>query len=240
MAMERRLGIDGCHAGWFAVAVEGDGALRWRCTGTLADLLAMERGVGLALIDIPIGLAEGDRECDRLARRRLGCRRGSVFAPPARDTLAARDYREALRINREHAGRGLSLQSWNIVPKIREVDALLQAQPALRGRLRESHPELAFAALNGGQPMPHNKRHCQGREERLCVLESRLPRVRAFLAEVLAATRRRDVAADDVLDATVLSVLARQGAERLATLPAQPPQDETGLAMEMVFWSGEK
>ncbi len=238
--MGDRLGIDGCAAGWFVAALGEDGEIRWRCERTLVELLQGERRPWLALIDMPVGLARGARECDRLARARLGARRSSVFSPPARATLAARDYAEALRLNRQHAGTGLSKQAWNIVPKIREVDALLQAQPALRGRLRESHPELAFASLNAGEPMAHNKRTVQGREERLQVLEARLPAARRFLEDVLASTRRREVAADDVLDALVLAVVAREGEGRLATLPAQPPRDETGLAMEMVYreWEG--
>jgi predicted RNase H-like nuclease len=227
-------GIDGCRGGWFAVVLEDAGGRAWHLYPTLAELLAAAGTFRLALIDIPIGLAGGARECDRLARCRLGARRSSVFSPPARATLAARDYREALRLNRRHAGVGLSKQAWNLVPKIREVDALLQSDHRWRRRLRESHPELAFAYFNGGVPMRHNKRTAEGRRERLRVLQGRLPEAGTMLEDVLNRTRRRDVQPDDILDAMVLAVLARAGKGDYLTLPVSPPVDETGLAMEIV------
>ncbi len=229
------LGIDGCRAGWIGVGIDAQNVVRWAVSPDLKGLLIGEPAFALALVDIPIGLADGARECDRLARQRLGPRRSSVFSPPARATLAARDYREALRINREHAGTGLSKQAWNIVPKIREADRLLQSRPDLQGRLRESHPELAFASLNHGQPMQYNKTTLEGQRERLRVLRRYLPTVRGFLNRVLRETLRRDVQADDVLDALVLAILAREGRGRLATLPPTPPCDAKGLPMEMVY-----
>ena len=236
------LGIDGCRAGWFAVAWGEEGTVRWRLAAALDELLQAEGDVRLALIDMPVGLATGARECDRLARKRLGPRRSSVFSPPARATLAARDYREALRLNRRHAGVGLSKQAWNLVPKIREVDALLQLQRRWRGRLRESHPELAFAHFHGGVPMPHNKRTAEGRQERLQVLRRRWPEAGALLEAALRHTRRADVQPDDVLDAMVLAALARESADGIVTLPPSPPVDETGLPMEMVTgqWIGPR
>lgn len=229
------LGIDGCRAGWIGMWLDAQGVARWAVRPDLNAMLDDDPALALALVDIPIGLADGARECDRLARQRLGPRRSSVFSPPARATLAARDYREALRINRAHAGTGLSKQAWNIVPKIREADRLLQSRPALQGRLRESHPELAFASLNHGQPMQYNKRTAEGRRERLRVLRRYLPTVRSFVNQVLGETLRRDVQADDVLDALVLAILAREGRGRLATLPLLPPRDAKGLPMEMVY-----
>src|SRR5262249_54579124 len=109
---------------------------------------------------LQIGLLDGyqvdGRECDRLARRRLGQARGrSVFPAPVRCVLEALNmsplplgdkHQEACRRSRASAphGKGISRQTFNILSKIREADDLLQARPELRPVVREIHPELCF------------------------------------------------------------------------------------------------
>jgi len=73
-------------------------------------------------IDIPIGLLDGPRACDKAARKLLGQPRGSsVFPAPCRAALQVETYEEASAINRQKAGRALSRQARRIVPKIRLV-----------------------------------------------------------------------------------------------------------------------
>lgn len=232
------IGIDGCRAGWFCVILDGEGHGSWRLATDARVLGELAATAECALIDIPIGLLDSGpegRRCDREARRRLGRgRAASVFAAPARPTLAAADYADALRRNRAATGRGLSRQAWNLVPKIREVDALLREQPALRGVLRESHPELCFQALHGGRAMRHNKKQPAGRWERLAVLSRHLPSCRTLFDAALDALPRRAVAADDILDAMACVLVARSGYGHYQTLPSQPPRDGQGLAMEIV------
>ena len=115
--------------------------------------------------------------------------------------LAAADHGEACRIGRRLAGRGLSLQSWHILPKVRQVDGLLRRQPWLLPRFQEVHPELAFLDWNGGCPLPHGKRSREGRAERLALCEELFPGVWASLCPRF---RRREVADDDILDALAL------------------------------------
>jgi predicted RNase H-like nuclease len=69
--------------------------------------------------------------------------------------LDAADYREACAINRLHLGTALSKQSWNLLPKIRELDAWLRQHPP--GPCREAHPELVYQALNRGVPLAGGK-----------------------------------------------------------------------------------
>ena len=64
----------------------------------------------------------------------------------------------------------MSVQAWNIFAKIREVDAVFATQPNLQRRVREVHPELAFAALNDGRTMENPKKTRAGRDERLRTL----------------------------------------------------------------------
>lgn len=233
------IGIDGCRAGWFCVILEGDQRWSFRLAPDVRDVGALAAGADGALIDIPIGLPDAGpagRRCDREARRLLGAgRAASVFSPPARPTLAATGYAHALELNRRVTGRGLSKQAWNIVPKIRAIDDLLRANGILRGRLRESHPELCFRALNGGQAMRCNKKHPEGRRERLGVLEQHFPQCHALFGQACAAFRRREVACDDIVDAMVCAVTAKCGAGGYRTLPSEPPLDGQGLPMEIVY-----
>jgi predicted RNase H-like nuclease len=232
------LGIDGCRAGWCCVQLAGTDGGSCRVVPDARGVGELAASVDAALIDIPIGLVEagpGGRDCDRAAPRLLGARAASVFSPPARATLAARDYAQALVLNRRATGRGLSLQAWHIVPKIRAVDALLRDRPELRGVLREAHPELCFRVLNGGAVMQHNKRRPAGVSERLAVLTRWLPVAPALFDRACARYPRRDLARDDILDAMACAVAACAGYGRYRTLPATPPRDGQGLAMEIVY-----
>ncbi|HCJ10793.1 MAG TPA: DUF429 domain-containing protein, partial [Clostridiales bacterium] len=112
----------------------------------------------MALVDIPIGLPGGggpaERACDRLARRRLGPRGSAVFPVPVREAVYAPTYEAACAIQaRTRGGRRLSRQVWALVPKMREVDRTLRELGCEAPLLFESHPELCFAALNGGRPL---------------------------------------------------------------------------------------
>jgi predicted RNase H-like nuclease len=240
MPASRYLGIDGCPGGWFCVGLDADA--NWSVSVIATDALASVATAATAvLIDIPIGLPDTnveERLCDREARRELGRGRGSsVFPVPARASLRARDFAEALAINRQCTGRGISKQSWLIAPKIRAVDDLLQADCRLRGVLRESHPEICFWALNDAKAMRHNKKTQEGRDERMALLLKSFPAADSLLEEAMTRYRRKEVARDDIFDALVLAVSARLGAGCYRSLPADPVRDAAGLAMEMVFYA---
>jgi predicted RNase H-like nuclease len=196
-------------------------------------------GADSILVDIPIGLRDsGDEErlCDLEARRMLGApRSSSVFPVPCRAALRAKEYHEANRINERHTGRRLSRQSWNIARKIREVDLLLRRHSRARRVVRETHPEILFWALNGGQSMRYNKRTEAGFRERLQVLERHHPGSEAIVTSVLTKYPRKHVGRDDLLDALAAAVTARIGRRSLRSLPASPERDSTGLLMEIVY-----
>ncbi len=235
------VGIDGCRGGWVWCRYRAgcwDG-------GIAADLATM-RGIiaasVLALVDMPIGLVTAgadERRCDRAARALLGRpRASSVFRPPCRAALDARDYAHACAINRRHTGRALSRQTWHIVGKIRELDQLLTTDTMLRTRLREAHPELCAWGLAGGVPMRHNKRKPAGQAERRALLAHLDPTCLPHLDALAGAHPRRSVAVDDILDAAILAVTAAmvlKDASALSRLPAAPDHDTLGLPMEMVY-----
>lgn len=224
------LGIDGASAGW-VVAGRGRPLPRLRLVPALEAIADEIAAVG-ALVDIPIGLPGGahpSRDCDREARRRLGPRRSSVFPAPARVTLASPDWATANTASRAETGRGLPRQSWGLVPKIRGVDELLRRQVSLRGRLRESHPELAFAWLAGGRPLDRPKSDPAGLEARWTLLEGVWPGVEEATSAWRAS--RSGVGPHDVADALALLALAAAG---VVPLPGEPQEDETGRPMEIL------
>ncbi len=102
-------------------------------------------------------------------------------------------------------------------------------------RIRESHPEICFTALNGWRPMEHPKREEPGAAERRRVLERRAPGAGDFADRVLGRLRRGSAGEDDLLDAMVLARAVREAwGQGVPTLPETPPRDAAGLRMEMV------
>jgi len=191
----------------------------------------------LILIDIPIGLSDsGVRTCDRLARRLLGRgRSAAVFSPPCRAALAAADYRDALARNRAVTGRGISLQAWNICPKIREVDEFLTAVPEAAGIMRESHPEVCFQALAGGNAMRFNKKTAAGQRERRAVLAQFIPGLNDHWPRLIQKLPSGRAGLDDLIDALVLAIGAARGADALCRLPDPPEHDARGQSMEILY-----
>ncbi|WP_022852747.1 DUF429 domain-containing protein [Thermodesulfatator atlanticus] len=143
-------GVDGCSKGW-CVAL---GFLRKATGAFTAEKILFCRditevfnlGAEVYAIDMPIGLPmehkPGGRKCDRLARKLLGPRRASIFTPPPRKAFSFKSY-EAL----SQSGIRISRQSFNILPKIKELDLYLRkCRPK---SIYETHPELVFFRLHG-------------------------------------------------------------------------------------------
>jgi len=232
------LGLDGCAAGWFAV---------FGCPGNwhrelvsdrhrLQELLSIS---SLSFVDIPIGLSDNEaaRQCDRWLRKRLGRSFAAcVFNPPARSTLAATFYTEACRLNQERTGKKISVQTWNLVPKIRQIDEILTECEFLRDRVRESHPELLFQLLNGDRPLTHKKKTAAGQEERRQLLYNAIAE-RPNWDDIRASYRKKDVATDDIFDATVLAYFAAKAiANGTRSFPEPGSSDPKGLTMA-ISWA---
>ena len=118
-------GADGCRApqGWVCFNVNVTSLATSVVVIELRSLLN-NRPSDLAFlgIDIPIGLLDGSRACDKAARKLLGQPRGAaVFPAPCRATLTAKNHTEANAINRQKTGKGLSQQAFGIAPKIKQV-----------------------------------------------------------------------------------------------------------------------
>ena len=231
------VGVDGCRAGWFAIGLEATGNWQVDIFPDVSSLWEHHRRASLILIDIPIGLkTEGrtERRCDPQVRKLLGPRRSSVFPAPCREAIYAGSYQEACDVNQRLTGKRLSVENWNIIPKIREMDCLLSDAVSARACIREIHPELCFCGL-AGRPMQHAKKRSEGLSERTQLLQSIYPQTAGIIAHALSTYRRKDVARDDILDALAAAVTGLIGKQNLTSVPQEPEFDERGLRMEMVY-----
>jgi 5-methylcytosine-specific restriction enzyme A len=235
----RVAGVDGCKAGWFAVFadVETGSLLGWELLEHFSDLIERPNRPLIVAVDIPIGLqseaSTGGRECDRAARRHLGQPRGSsVFPPPTRMALAHTDsHSAAIEANRTSsaAAIGVSRQSFDIFPKIIEVDHLLNQHS--QQYIKEVHPELCFWKMNSESPTMHKKKEKSGRLERLDILENV---GYGGIVEAFGEFPRSAVNLDDIIDAAAACWTALRIFKGTADrIPSNPEQDDSGLFQEM-------
>jgi predicted RNase H-like nuclease len=128
----------------------------------------------------------------------------------------------------EQLGKKISKQTWYILPKVREVDALLRQHRSVM--LRESHPEVVFKALNK-QSLSHSKKTIEGREERLAILNHYCPEWISVLTDAIEQTKRSMAQPDDLIDAFALMLIASKWPQ-LSTLPEM----KAPLDNEIVYW----
>jgi predicted RNase H-like nuclease len=162
-------GVDGCRAGWIAFKIELPSLATSVEVIDFPSLLTNRPSYLASLgIDIPIGLLDGSRACDKAAGKLLGQPRGtSVFAAPCRAALTAQNHAEASAINRQKTGRGLSQQAFGIGSKIKQVDDAIT--PEAQQWAFEGHPEVCFWALNQRRPMmQRSSRRCLGQTPHRC------------------------------------------------------------------------
>ena len=134
-------------------------------------------------------------------------------------------------------GKGVSQQTYAITLKIAEVDEVMSARDeGASPKVREVHPEVCFWALNGNQATRCGKKTSQGYDERRNLLQRVDPQATDIIDKAMGKYLRKHVAKDDILDALVAAVTAREGGlAGLATIPSHPPSDSRGLPMEMVY-----
>ncbi|MBC7333712.1 MAG: DUF429 domain-containing protein [Actinobacteria bacterium] len=232
-------GIDGCKKGWLSILLDRNN--RWKIVfyENIQSFWENNYDAELILIDIPIGLSEKgsqERKCDIEARKILGPKRGSsIFQVPCRDSLYAKTYEDANNIHSRLTGRKLSIQTWNILPKIREIDFFLQSERKASTKIRESHPEICFWAFSG-HPMNYSKRKLEGILERKELLKSIYPQTEDLLSYALSTYKKSGIKVDDVLDALILALTAKMGFNRLNFIPQMLEFDSRGLPMEIVYY----
>jgi predicted RNase H-like nuclease len=236
-------GVDGCRAGWIAAFMHRDAdVVRIRTVARFADVLAAPEAPTVIAVDIPIGLPErvghGGRAAENAVRPLLGMRQSSVFSVPSRAALAAADYRAACdaALGTSEPPRRVSKQLFMLVPKIREVDACLRAQPGAAARVFEVHPELAFWRLNGAVALDEPKK-VKGRcHEPGLALRRRLLMEAGLIEAAVNSAPPRGAGADDLLDALACAFIARRIHFGIAT-PFPDPPERDAFGLPMAIWA---
>ena len=218
-------GVEPCRGGWLVVSGKLQGVSLFpdppQLMGTLTEILDYRPSFEIVALHSTIGLpserAPGGRACDRDARRLLGARRGAaIVSPPLRSILG------------DDAGEGLSAVVRRLLPRIREVQDNVASYH--QRSVFEVHPELGFYQLNDDAPLRYSKRTSLGIEERLALLQARMPGLERVLDN-----RPESVPLPRLLDACVDLWTARRVAARaLSRLPEVPEWNEDGLRMELV------
>lgn len=248
------VGVDGCKAGWVSVQGISVDALRLVVYSTFSDLLKDMPERSSIAVDMPIGLPDritgAGRAPEKLVRSMLGERQSSVFSVPARAAVEMgtqmtgkieHDYplhqrASSLAKTLSSPPKGVSIQAFYLFPKILELDELLRADSSLQDQVFESHPEVAFTVLNGGQPMREPKKikgqvNPAGMDERRALLAKY-----GVMADFLTSKPPAGVAADDVLDAAVCWLVASRIAQGQAvSFPAPPERD--GYDLSIAIWA---
>lgn len=234
----KTLGLDGCRAGWIAISLDNDNAGYWLVESN-SELSEYFEEFDRVFIDVPIGLNDEKyvRECDELLRKILGPGyEGSVFNPPIRPALHAPTYAEASMTSYETTGKKVSIQAWNITPNIRVIDQYIQQNKEYRDKIFESHPELLFQKLNGGNSILQKKATKKGLRHRLGLLKEKSKFADDFFRDIKEDYRRNQVDEDDIVDSMVLALYANWSLkEEIKTLPEDPPTDSTGLPMAIHY-----
>ena len=232
-------GADGCRGGWvMAVTGWGSGSpVEFSGWPSFEALWAEARRREMLAVgvDMPVGLPGPERRtADIEARWLLGPRRSSLFWTPPLCVLDAAAHAEANRRSRQHTARGLSAQSFALMPKVREVrDALTPEAfaPESRPRAAEVHPETSFAVL-AERPMSASKKQKAGIDERLEALSDEFPGIGEAVAGASWLGLPRP-ALDDFLDAAAAAWTARRLAVGAALCLGEGETDETGYPMNI-------
>lgn len=229
-------GIDGCKAGWMLITF--DEKPEYRVIENTEDFISALQEFERVFIDMPIGLEDEEytRECDKQLRKVLGAEYApSVFSPPIRPALHAPSYVEANMQSYEYTEKKLTVQAWNITPKIKLLDQVLSEHQELRDSVLESHPELIFMNLNGG--MIYQKKNTKkGLRHRLGLIVDREEIADDFFRDIKEEFRRNQVNEDDIVDSMALALAAKRSVEKgIKTIPQNPPVDSEGLKMAIHY-----
>lgn len=228
------VGVDGCKGGWIA-AIQDGGNFRLEKYTNISALVNENADYNEMLVDMVIGLQSkaSDVRPDNVARALIPGRTSTVFAVPARQAVYADTKEEIREANKNALGKDLPAQTIAIIPKMRELDEFLQQNPTYKNRLKESHPEVCFARLNGSVVMSR-KATPEGISERVQIIREYLPEITEDY--VYREAKQLRCNADDIVDAIVLSITANFAAHgKTDVIPEAVQEDETGLKMQMTI-----
>jgi predicted RNase H-like nuclease len=236
-------GVDGCKKGWIVAFGPS-----WPCHRPVQiefykefkAVLEATQTCEVVAVDMPIGVPDGNetRACDLEGQKALGHQRNSLFLTPPRSCIEAKNVREFQAMHKAIRGIGAGLPVWGIVPKMLEVNQVLEdkivTDAALQNRVIEFHPELTWKRL-AGETRLSSKKVAAGVLQRISLLgqlsQSWLP--------PFTQTIPGNPSMDDVLDA-VVGISAAQcflnRADGVQRYPSEEPiRNSKGLRMEIWY-----
>jgi predicted RNase H-like nuclease len=226
----RVVGVDAWRGGWVAVVLEDGQVSATRPAASLDEIADGYPDAAAIGVDMPLGLVErGWREADRLGAARLGAQRSRLFMVPPRAVWLAATHEQAVLRCRQLTDppAGCSRQAWGLREKLLPANELYARMP---GRLFEVHPEISFAALNGGAPVAASKKTWNGQMARRALLA----RAGVVLPDDLGAAG--NIPPDDVLDAGAVAwSAARIAGGQASSLPQPPQAGADGAAIAIWF-----
>lgn len=216
------IGIDGCKSGWFAVWQNQDEVIDTAIFKSLNNLkdFFIESNQLIIGIDMPVILSEVmPREADQLARKLLSKKASSVFTAPTPEMLDQPNYEKASLISKRLIGKSMSLQSWYLFPKIRDVQTVIHYENI---KLFEIHPEVSFRAMNNEKVILESKKTTEGFEIRKSLLDKHFLN---FNFDVIRNKyQKKDVMDNDILDALVVLWSAKRIANNQASYIPKIPE----------------
>lgn len=230
------IGIDVCKGKWVAVALtEKD--FEVNKFNSIEEICNKYEEADSIIIDIPIGLPENSNDVrpEGEARKHLKGKASSVFNVPCRQAVYLKDYKSVNEKNREILDKGITLQSFGICSKIKEVDEFLNNNQKWKNILREGHPEICFSKLNNGEAVLENKTKPEGQQKRLEILKKYYSESNLVIDKYLKDVPARKKI-DDVIDALCLAIMGIIGLKNgFETIPKAPMEDVRGMKMQMVY-----
>ncbi|MBT95003.1 MAG: hypothetical protein CL431_03435 [Acidimicrobiaceae bacterium] len=224
-------GVDGAQKGWVVAYVplrKGQGTHLERYEH-FSDLKAVIESMNClaTAVDMPMGLSdEPNNEIDQELRKRLGERRSSLFPTPSTGVLKANTYEEALKLNREITGKGISIQAWNLVPQIRQVRQVIR--PSDTDKFLECHPESSFAAMT--HTALQSKKTDEGVRQRMELLLEFIPDLHNVLDELPKKCK-----IDDALDACAAAWTAKRYVRGKSLILGGDDYDKDGYPVRVII-----
>ena len=233
------IGIDGFIKSWCVCSIDSKNQLTISTCNDIGDIMFFLNDESRIFIDIPIGLSSKSiqRKIDQKLREKLPKgKKSSVFNAPCRQAVRANNYIQAKEINKKILSKSISIQSWNITNKIKEVDEFLIKNKNKQLNIHESHPELCFINLNSGVPLKNNKKTKQGVIERVSILNKFIKNTEDILEKNYHQYKNENIKRDDILDAISLAISVKKWSENGKRKITQcPGYDEKGLPFEIYY-----
>ncbi|MDD5935774.1 MAG: DUF429 domain-containing protein [Clostridiales bacterium] len=230
------LGIDGCKGGWIAAVLEQQ-ELHIDKFGEIGEVVSRYPEFDNLFIDMVVGLPSNELQYnqrpDVYARKLITPRSSTIFPVPSRQAVYETTEEGQIIANQKALNKGLSKQTMAIIPKMRELDTFLIKNPSFIHKIKESHPEVCFARLNGAV-VQSKKSTLEGLDERVQILSKFLPKLtREF---VITESKNFKCNADDIIDAICLAVTADLDLQgKTEVIPDEVQVDEHGLEMQMTI-----